>query len=180
MTTNLHDKMLAAIDAYFSASDSTEAEVAENLLLDVRDEINKQKYVPETNFGNMAEPRIGCVNHDCDKCKAVQEPVAKKTGIGLVTANGWDSLPVGTLLYTAPQPVPVKTYHDGKPWPVAPKPWVGLTDEEIDLFINGRGDEDDDNYVEPTGDGFGLTDADLMTLVRRAEAKLREKNGGAA
>jgi hypothetical protein len=28
------------------------------------------------------------------------------------------------------QPVPVKTYHDGKPWPVAPKPWVGLTDEE--------------------------------------------------
>jgi hypothetical protein len=32
---------------------------------------------------------------------------------------------------TAPQPVPVKTYHDGKPWPVAPKPWVGLTDEDI-------------------------------------------------
>ena len=56
--------------------------------------------------------------------------------------------------------------------------WVGLTDEEIDLFINGRGDEDDDNYVEPTGDGFGLTDADLVTLVRRAEAKLKEKNHG--
>jgi hypothetical protein len=37
------------------------------------------------------------------------------------------------IVYTtppAPQPVPVKTYHDGKPWPVAPKPWVGLTDEE--------------------------------------------------
>jgi hypothetical protein len=29
------------------------------------------------------------------------------------------------------EPAPVKTYHDGKPWPVAPKPWVGLTDEEI-------------------------------------------------
>jgi hypothetical protein len=76
------------------------------------------------------------------------------------------------------QPVPVKTYSGGKPWPVAPKPWVDLTDEEIDLFINGRGDEDDDNYVEPTGDGFGLTDADLVTLVRRAEAKLKEKNHG--
>jgi hypothetical protein len=38
-----------------------------------------------------------------------------------------------TAIYIAPptpQPVPVKTYHDGKPWPVQPKPWVGLTDEE--------------------------------------------------
>jgi hypothetical protein len=31
----------------------------------------------------------------------------------------------------APQPVPVKTYHDGKPWPVAPKPWVGLSEDEV-------------------------------------------------
>ena len=54
--------------------------------------------------------------------------------------------------------------------------WVGLTDEQIDLFINGRGDEDDDDYLEPTGDGFGLTDADLVKLVRRAEAKLRSEN----
>ena len=45
-----------------------------------------------------------------------------------------------------------------------------LTDEQIDLFINGRGDEGDDDYVEPTGDGFGLTDADLVRLVRRVEA----------
>lgn len=43
MTTNLHDKMLAAIDALFSASDAVEQEAAENLLLDVRDEINKHK-----------------------------------------------------------------------------------------------------------------------------------------
>jgi hypothetical protein len=35
-------------------------------------------------------------------------------------------------LYAGPpaQPAPVKTYSGGKPWPVAPKPWVGLTDEE--------------------------------------------------
>jgi hypothetical protein len=60
--------------------------------------------------------------------------------------------------------------------PAAQRQWVGLTDEEIDLFINGRGDEDDDDYVEPTGDGYGLTDADLVKLVRRAEAKLKERN----
>lgn len=45
-----------------------------------------------------------------------------------------------------------------------------LTDEQINLFINGRGEEGDDDYVEPTGDGFGLTDDDLVQLVRRVEA----------
>jgi hypothetical protein len=30
----------------------------------------------------------------------------------------------------AAQPAPVKTYHDGKPWPVAQKPWVGLSEAE--------------------------------------------------
>jgi len=46
---------------------------------------------------------------------------------------------------------------------------VPLTDEQIDLLINGRGDVDDDDYVEPTGDGFGLTDKDLVKLIRRVE-----------
>jgi hypothetical protein len=173
------------------------------------------------------EPKIGCVNHDCDKCKAVQEPIGylfqhEETGLTTVVdvqqvewgfeKNNPRHQKIGPVYTTPPaqpaaqegrdwslleatqeslrehmaeikrlkaaQPAPVKTYHDGKPWPVAPKPWVGLTDEEIDLFINGRGDEDDDNYVEPTGDGFGLTDADLVTLVRRAETKLKEKNHG--
>jgi hypothetical protein len=51
----------------------------------------------------------------------------------------------------------VKTYHDGKPWPVAPKPWVGLTDEEIDTW-NIVGHES------------------LREFVRAIEAKLKEKN----
>jgi len=50
------------------------------------------------------------------------------------------------------------------------QPAVPLTDEQANLLINGRGDEDDDDYVEPTGDGFGLTDEDLVKLVRRVEA----------
>jgi hypothetical protein len=58
----------------------------------------------------------------------------------------------------ATQPAPVKTYHDGKPWPVAPKPWVGLTDEEAQwIYDNGR------------------TPAGMMEMV---EAKLKEKNHG--
>jgi hypothetical protein len=54
------------------------------------------------------------------------------------------------------QPVPVKTYSGGKPWPVAPKPWVGLTDEDAQwIYDNGR---------TPSG---------MMEMV---EAKLKEKN----
>jgi hypothetical protein len=115
------------------------------------------KDVPETNFGNMAEPKIGCVNHDCDKCKAVQEPVAQdvqeKCRIETVPAKGG-------LLPTppAPQPVPVKTYHDGKPWPVAPKPWVGLTDEERRHLRKCNQQHD--------------------AFARAIEAKLKEKNHG--
>jgi len=52
-------------------------------------------------------------------------------------------------------PVPVKTYHDGKPWPVAPKPWVGLTDEEMeDLWAIHSG----------------------LPLYRAIEQRLKEKN----
>jgi hypothetical protein len=112
-----------------------------------------------------AEPKIGCVNHDCDQCKGdrrarqaldeanayaleLQARLAKYEGGATMTLN------------TAPQPVPVKTYHDGKPWPVAPKPWVGLTDEEIDAIWREHLHRD--------------------SRARAIEAKLREKNGGAA
>jgi hypothetical protein len=170
MTTNLHDKMLAAIDAYFSASDGTEAEVAENLLLDVRDEINKQQ--------SKAQP-----------APTVQEPVAwlHPENATCVTTDP-TAYARGVPLYTAPQPVPVKTYHDGKPWPVAPvpngpysapikelwpvapKPWVGLTDEEMVAAI-----------YKLEGFAFGLdngnvSDKIVVEYARLVEAKLKEKN----
>jgi hypothetical protein len=63
--------MLAAIDAYFSASDGTEAEVAENLLLDVRDEINKQhrKAQPDYAWPTIAdyEKEVGFEVNDAFK-----------------------------------------------------------------------------------------------------------------
>jgi hypothetical protein len=73
--------------------------------------------------------KIGCVNHDCDKCKAVQEPVAQSLKDAVFTVIEGFTLPhdVRKILESAyynappaPQPVPVKTYHDGKPWPVQP------------------------------------------------------------
>ena len=209
MTTNLHDKMLAAIDAYFSASDGTEEEVAENLLLDVRDEINKQQskaqpapvqepwvglseeeinklrhlvdWTAEWSYGRFAyelerllreknarpQPAAPEFYHhvvenegdwsewvnpdndsymmkccDCglvhemqfkvakysdgDECEFVGDPDLQPVFRARRAEEAWQE----TDTPPAPQPVPVKTYHDGKPWPVAPKPWVGLTDEE--------------------------------------------------
>jgi hypothetical protein len=66
-------------------------------------------------------------------------PVAWMDKYGEIYKEVESVLPTDTPLYTtppAPQPVPVKTYHDGKPWPVAPKPWVGLTDEERESIAN--------------------------------------------
>jgi hypothetical protein len=107
-------------------------------------------------------PKIGCVNHDCDKCRGVQEPF-------MWVCNSLDETEWETSkhkecehcipLYTAPQPAPVKTYHDGKPWPVQPKPWVGLTDEEIDAA-----------WPSPKGTNS------VRTLVHIIETKLKEKN----
>jgi hypothetical protein len=59
------------------------------------------------------------------------------------------------------QPVPVKTYHDGKPWPVAPKPWVGLTNNEL----------------QPIADEYRILFGGWVEEFARAiEAKLKEKN----
>jgi hypothetical protein len=65
------------------------------------------------------------------------------------------------------QPVPVKTYHDGKPWPVAPKPWVGLTDEE-------RLTEAERHLGEMHVENCGLNN--IKDFAQAIEAKLKEKN----
>jgi hypothetical protein len=64
----------------------------------------------------------------------------------------------------APQPVPVKTYHDGKPWPVAPKPWVGLSEEEVEAY---------DDWADFQ---VGCGRQTLFDMVRDIEAKLKGKN----
>jgi hypothetical protein len=96
---------------------------------------------------------------DCERRLGLDEWSVK------YSVSHWMPIPAPPIeaahsITAAPQPVPVKTYHDGKPWPVAPKPWVGLTDNEIAL-INA-------DYPNPQG------------FARAIEAKLREKNGGAA
>ena len=66
--------------------------------------------------------KIGCVNHDCDKCKAVQEPSYR--------CQPYSSVPGAKVS------APVDYYTTP---PAAQKPWVGLTDEEAQwIYDNGR------------------------------------------
>jgi len=117
--------------------------------------------------GDTSQPVPVKTYHDCDQCKAVQEPVLKDSSNYRLDPPGLDQL------YTTPpaqQPVPVKTYHDGKPWPVAPKPWVGLTDEQIETIR-----QQPQHHKGEFDYKF-----DERSFARAIEAKLREKNGGAA
>jgi hypothetical protein len=100
--------MLAAIDAYFSASDGTEEEVAENLLLDVRDEINKQQ--SKAQPAPVQEPAAWAVHYNGPI------PLFTKTKAEAEAWGGNYILP----LYTTPL--------------AAQRTWVGLTDEERDAI----------------------------------------------
>jgi hypothetical protein len=124
-------------------------------------------------------PKIGCVNHDCDKCKAVQQDewvglsdtdlancdteeyqtarywervlrgknsaqsAYDQTALELCDVCGWKTLiPDDVCLNceyekNAAQPAPVKTYHDGKPWPVAPLPHECQTEAEKTAYAFG-------------------------------------------
>lgn len=77
--------------------------------------------------------KIGCVNHDCDKCKAVQEPVAwrwKNNGEDkwlneyvYLDRGGPDCPEECEPLYTTP--------------PAAQRQWQSLTDEEVMQTMSG-------------------------------------------
>ena len=94
---------------------------------------------------------IGCVQHDCDKCKAAekQEPVATVQCINGLTIGYLEvRLAVGTKLYNTPF--------------AAQRPWVDLTDKEIfDMWLN--------EMPAPARVFY-------PRLCRAIEAKLKEKN----
>jgi hypothetical protein len=74
--------------------------------------------------------KIGCVNHDCDQCKAVQ---SAERGEPVESPDDWSDWKVTPPIVAAPL--------------VAQKPWVGLTNEErstIESEVLMRGE----NYPE--------------------------------
>ena len=96
-------------------------------------------------------PKIGCVNHDCDKCKA-QQPVAyvyerEVDGFGLrKDVKFLKPVEVGSDLYTSPP---------------ASKPWVDLTELEA---LGAYEAEQQGRW------------GDHVRGLLAVEAKLREKN----
>ena len=180
MTTNLHDKMLAAIDAYFSASDDTETEVAENLLLDVRDEINKQQSnaqpaptVQEPWKPSDTANRVGGLPQDFIEHKVENEgdwsewvnPDSEQYFMKCCDCGLVHEMQFKVVKYSEGDECEFIDDADlqavfrarrATP-PAAQKPWVGLTDEEVMQTMSGDW-------------------TSQFYFARAIEAKLREKN----
>jgi hypothetical protein len=76
-------------------------------------------------LGQEIEPKIGCVNHDCDQCKAQpeQEPVIGKWSLREVYFDE-DGEPIS---HRSP---PQRTEQP------AQRTWVGLTEQDLDYLCN--------------------------------------------
>lgn len=121
-------------------------------------------------------PKIGCVNHDCDKCKAVQDPVYWNVvdPAGNIVASETDAIRGWARIAGSYKPTVegLLGFHD-QGWrvlpkvtpPAAQKPWVGLTTEEIYAC--------DETSGLPQHE---ITNADLQAFAYAIEAKLKEKN----
>lgn len=134
-------------------------------------------------------PKIGCVNHDCDKCKAQQQEWVADVGLLEYKGNSVAYIHQKMKAYrnvidAAWDAMRAKGVHpDGKTSladmiakhtsPPASKPWVGLTDEEMrgleKQFNAERVRTSDEEYLI-------IYPGDYWAWQRAIEAKLREKN----
>jgi hypothetical protein len=144
------------LSAFVRSSDEDKAEVMERVI-DKAIEAQKEK--------------IGCVNHDCDKCKA--QPAVQEGRDWSLLAATQESLRehmAEIKRLKATQPAPVQ--HDecvvcGDKVRVIPRPWVGLTDEE-------RLTEAERHLGEMHVENCGLNN--IKDFAQAIEAKLKEKN----
>jgi hypothetical protein len=107
----------------------------------------KQSYEYNKAHGNTV--RIVYTTPPAAQPAPVQEPVAWMVHMPIEEANVDKSVRMTSCkvvaqewtnpipLYTAPQPVPVKTYSDGKPWPVQPVPHECQTEAEKTAYAFG-------------------------------------------
>ena len=147
------------IDAMKLALGQLQAGFVGNAMQILREALAEHAMRETQRLGQEIEPKIGCVNHDCDQCKAQpeQEPVvyfhphkgfywAKPTSISTPTIADVEPL----SLYTAP---PQRT-------------WVELTDEDRnDCLVEADPCE-------------CLATPEAQELMRCVEAKLKELNHG--
>ena len=122
----MHNPGEVGVDEWIAA----EAAIKQALAQDALDK--KAENARELGLSYDDWPKIGCVNHDCDKCKAVQEPVAEYRGVtndGHYIIKPMQPLKSGALFYTTP--------------PAAPVP---LTDEDVAILEAVRREMEDRVY----------------------------------
>jgi hypothetical protein len=103
----------ADFDYHFEAITAIKEALAEHAMREVQ------------RLGQEIEPKIGCVNHDCDQCKAQpeQEPVIGKWSLREVYFDE-DGEPIS---HRSP---PQRTEQP------AQRTWVGLTEQDLDYLCN--------------------------------------------
>lgn len=130
-------------------------------------------------------PKIGCVNHDCDKCKAQQQSAERGDPVAWVREHELPLAPGDAFSW-------VKTFVHKTPLYTTPQPAVPerkpLTDEEENALIPDPDGSAEANVrrveVLPGAWGTEYEEVDawskplVLQMLRNQEAKLKEKNNG--
>ena len=157
--TETHGGLEQCLDGYYSSCFDTDPinKQTEEAITAIEEVLAEHAMREVQRLGREIEPKIGCVNHDCDQCKAQpeQEPVQKPvavvsscTGVGDkgVRVKWLGGFPqIGDRLYFHP---PQRT-------------WVGLTkNERLELYTQFA----------------NLLESDDCEYEKAIEAILKEKN----
>jgi len=109
--TETHGGLEQCLDGYYSSCFDTDPinKQTEEAITAINEVLAEHAMRETQRLGQEIEQKIGCVNHDCDQCKAQteQEPVSDDIASILACRDMLDA-----------QPVP-------------PRTWVGLTDEDM-------------------------------------------------
>jgi hypothetical protein len=125
--TETHGGLEQCLDGYYSSCFDTDPinKQTEEAIAAIKEALAEHAMREVQRLGQEIEQKIGCVNHDCDQCKAQpeQEPVIGKWSLREVYFDE-DGEPIS---HRSP---PQRTEQP------AQRTWVGLTEQDLDYLCN--------------------------------------------